>query len=77
MLELLLLLMDNTGEVGESSTPQRSYAVKLAIDVHTRLMDSCSNEVRNIPNLHDVLEAHFTRLPLRYSFCARLFVQFR
>lgn len=63
--------MDLTEGVGESSSPPRSlisfnnYDVRN--DVYNRLVESGHEEALSRPEFRDQLDAHFNRLPARYS----------
>lgn len=57
--------------MGESSSPPRwhggqdpSYDIKN--DIYMRLVQSENSEAIANPNLRDLLDAHFSRLPARY-----------
>ncbi|PKI76069.1 hypothetical protein CRG98_003541 [Punica granatum] len=65
--------MDLTEGVGESSSPPRSFAVsfagcdELTNEVYNRLLESRHSEAVGNPDLRDLLESHFSRLPPSYA----------
>lgn len=63
--------MDLTEGVGESSSPPRSFIsfnnYDVRIDVYNRLVESGHEEALSQPEFRDLLDAHFNRLPARYS----------
>lgn len=69
--------MDLVEEVGESSSPPRSYGSFGGVgsggghdvirnDVYNRLMECGNEEAIGNPDFREQLEAHFNRLPPRY-----------
>lgn len=66
--------MDLIEGMGESSSPPRSFGgggfsgYDVRNDVYNRLMDSGLEEVVSNPEFRELLDAHFNRLPPRYSF---------
>lgn len=61
--------MDLIEGVGESSSPPRSFgAYDLRNDVYNRLVENGHEEAVSNPEFRDLLDAHFNRLPPRYSF---------
>lgn len=70
--------MDFTEEVGESSSPPRSYGSfggggsggggndVIRIDVYNRLIENGNEEAISQPDFREQLEAHFNRLPPRF-----------
>jgi len=68
--------------VGESSSPPRSFACggvgagyDIRNDVYNRLIENGNEEAVSNPEFRELLDAHFSRLPARYYFFLRLFVQ--
>ena len=60
--------MDLIEGVGESSSPPRSFgAYDLRNDVYNRLVENGHEEAVSNPEFRDLLDAHFSRLPPRYS----------
>lgn len=63
--------MDLTEGVGESSSPPRSFIsfnnYDVRTDVYNRLVESGHEEALSQPEFRDLLDAHFNRLPARYS----------
>jgi hypothetical protein len=63
--------MDLTEGVGESSSPPRSFIsfnnYDVRSDVYNRLVESGHEEALSQPEFRDQLDAHFNRLPARYS----------
>lgn len=67
--------MDFTEEVGESSSPPRSYGSfggggggndVIRNDVYNRLIENGNEEAISQPDFREQLEAHFNRLPPRF-----------
>lgn len=67
--------MDLVEEVGESSSPPRSYGSfgggggndVIRNDLYNRLIDNGNEEAINNPDFRELLEAHFNRLPQSYT----------
>jgi hypothetical protein len=64
--------MDLIEGVGESLSPPRSFgggfsSTDVRNDVYNRLMESGLDEVVSNPEFRELLDAHFNRLPQRYS----------
>ena len=63
--------MEFAEEVGESSSPPRSYYVTanndvIRNDVYNRLIHNGNEEAISNPHFFHLLEAHFNRLPTRF-----------
>lgn len=63
--------MDLTEGVGESSSPPRSFVCfsnyDVRNDVYNRLLESGNEDALTQPDFREQLDAHFNRLPARYS----------
>lgn len=64
--------MDLLEEVGESSSPARSFGsfgpYDIRNDVYNRLMEGGKEDVVANPEFREQLDAHFNRLPSRFDF---------
>ncbi|GLU16549.1 hypothetical protein SLE2022_329800 [Rubroshorea leprosula] len=64
--------MDLTEEVGESSSPPRSFGNSsvsdLKNDIYNRLVENGNEEALFNPDFRDQLDAHFNRLPPSYGY---------
>lgn len=84
---MYIVYMDLVEEVGESSSPPRSYGSfgggggsggghdVIRNDVYNRLMDNGNEEAIGNPEFREQLEGHFNRLPQRYL-CGFIFDEF-